>query len=65
MDNKRIRELRQIAAHLYVDMLDKLGTHKYGHVSAGREETIVFAELAKKINLDLAQWIIDDNKSGE
>lgn len=65
MSDKRVRELRQIAAHLYADMLDKMGTHKYGHVNAGKEETIVLAELAKKINLDLAQWIVDDKNGGE
>ena len=62
MTNERIRELKQIAAYLYCEMLDSMGTHKYGHVSAGIEETIVLSVLAAKIQVDLQQWIIDDLK---
>lgn len=61
MDIKRIRELRQIAAGLYGNLLDNMGTHEYGHVSAGVEETIVLAEIAKKINIDLADWTEKDH----
>lgn len=62
MTNERVRELKQIAAHLYCEMLDSMGTHKYGHVFAGKEETIVLSALATKIQVDLQQWIIDDLK---
>lgn len=63
--DKRIRELKQIAAHLYNEILDSMGTHIYGHVSAGKEETIVLSALATKIQVDLQQWIIDDLKERE
>lgn len=62
---KRVRELKQISAHLYADMLDKMGTPAFGRISAGQEETIVLAELARKINNDLANWVIDDNSKKE
>lgn len=61
MDIKRVRELRQIAAGLYANLLDNMGAHKYGHVSAGVEETIVLAEIAKKISIDLADWTEKDH----
>ena len=64
MTDKRVRELRQIAAHLYVDMLDKMTTYQFGYILE-EEETIVLAELAKKVNLDLAQWIVGDKNGGE
>lgn len=60
MTQKRIRELRQIAAHLYNDVLDNMGTHKHGHVSAGIEEVIVLSELVAKMQLDLHDWTIDE-----
>lgn len=60
--NKRIRELGQIAAKLYCEVLDSMGTHIYGHISAGKEETIVLSILATKIQTDLQQWIINDLK---
>lgn len=62
MTDLRVRELRQIAAKLYSDMLGDMGTHEYGHVSAGEEETVVLANIAQKIALDLARWVEDDNK---
>lgn len=61
MTKKRARELKVIAAHIYTDMLDIMGTHKHGHVKGGVEETIVLAELAKKIMLDVVDWSIEDN----
>lgn len=61
MHIKRIRELRQIAVDLYGNLLDNMGTHEYGHISAGIEETIVLAEIAKEINLDLADWTEKDH----
>ena len=61
MDIKRVRELRQISAGLYANLLDNMGTHEYGHVSAGVEETIVLAEIAKKIGIDLADWTEKDH----
>jgi hypothetical protein len=64
MSDKRVRELRQIAAHLYADMLDKMITYQFGYILE-EEETIVLAELAKKVNLDLAQWIVGDKNGGE
>lgn len=60
MTQKRVRELRQISAHLYNDVLDAMGTHKYGHVSAGIEEVIVLAELVEKMQRDLHDWTIDE-----
>lgn len=60
MTPERIRELKQISCLLYDDLLDKMGTHKYGHVFAGKEETIVLAEIAKKLQSDLSEWIIKD-----
>lgn len=60
MTQKRIRELKVISAHLYSDVLDKMGTHKYGHVSGGVEEVIVLAELVAKLQLDLHNWTIDE-----
>lgn len=65
VNDKRVRELKQIAAHLYNEVLDSMGTHKYGHVSAGIEETIVLSTLAAKIQVDLQHWIIDDLKERE
>lgn len=65
VNDKRIRELKQIAAHLYNEILDSMGTHIYGHISAGKEETIVLSTLATKIQADLQQWIIDDLKERE
>lgn len=65
MTDKRVRELRQIAAALYADLLDSLGTHKRGHVCAGVEETIVLAEIAKKVQLDLTEWVIADHIEDE
>lgn len=62
MTEKRIRELRQISARLYSDMLDKMGSHEYGHVFAGEEETIVLANISQKIVLDLTKWVEEDNK---
>lgn len=60
MTQKRVRELRQIAAHLYSDVLDKMSTDKYGRISAGVEEVIVLSELVKKMQLDLHNWTIDE-----
>lgn len=65
MTQKRIRELRQIAAHLYNDVLDNMGTHKHGHVSAGIEEVIVLSELVAKMQSDLHDWTIDELIKGE
>lgn len=62
MTDQRVRELRCIAAKLYSNMLDDMATHRYGHVSAGEEETVVLANIAQKIALDLARWVEDDNK---
>lgn len=62
MTDQRVRELRRIAAELYGNMLDNMGTHEYGHVRAGEEETVVLANIAQKIALDLARWVEDDNK---
>lgn len=63
MNEQRIRELRKIALKLFDNLLDNMGTHEFGHVSAGAEETIVLAEIAKKVNLTLADWVISDNTS--
>jgi hypothetical protein len=60
MTQKRIRELGQIAAHLYNDVLDNMGTHKYGHVSGGIEEVIVLSELVAIMQRDLHDWTIDE-----
>lgn len=67
MTQKRVRELKQIAAHLYCDVLDKMGTHKYDHVFAGVEQVIVLSELVAKIQKDLHDWTIDElmNKANE
>ena len=60
MTQKRIRELKQISAKLYVNVLELMGTHECGHISPGEEETIVLSELIKKMQLDLSNWIIQD-----
>lgn len=60
MNFYRRRELTQISAHLYSDIMDKLGNQEYGHVSAGNEETIVLSELIKSLILDLNDWIYED-----
>ena len=62
MTDQRIRELRRIAATLYGSMLDNMGTHVYGWVNGGEEETVVLANIAQKIALDLARWVEDDNR---
>ena len=61
MTKQRIRELRAIAAGLYVSALEAMSTGKYGHVKQGVEETIVLAELANKIVGDVAVWTIEDH----
>lgn len=61
MDLKRVKELRLIAAGLYDNLLDNMGTHQCGYISGGVEETIVLAELAKKINADIANWVEQDH----
>lgn len=61
MTDQRVRELRQIAAKLYSNMLDKMGTYEYGYVNAGEEETVVLANIAQKIALDLTKWVEIDN----
>lgn len=65
MTQKRIRELRQISAHLYNDVLDNMSTDKYGRVSAGIEEVIVLSELVAKMQLDLHDWTIDELIKGD
>lgn len=60
MTEERIKELKRIASRLYYDVLDNMGTHKYGHVSGGIEEVIVLAELVEKLRGDLHDWIIDE-----
>lgn len=65
MTQKRIRELKGIAARLYVTILDEMGTHKWGHVKGGVEETIVLAELSKKITLDMTNWLCEDLTKGD
>lgn len=60
--NKRIRELEQVAEELYDEVLDSMGTHVYGYVSAGKEEVIVLSALATKIQTNLQQWTIDELK---
>jgi hypothetical protein len=65
MTDKRIRELRQIGAIIYSDLLDNLGSHRRGYVQSGIEETIVLAEIAKKIQLYLTEWIIADYMENE
>lgn len=60
MTQKRVRELKQISAHLYNDVLDEMSTDKYGYVSAGIEEVIVLSELVKKMQLDLNDRTIDE-----
>ena len=65
MTQKRVRELRQIAAHLYNNVLDEMITNKYGHISGGIEEVIVLSELIKKMQLDLNDWTIDELIKGE
>ena len=65
MTQERLRELKQIAAHLYVTVLDEMGTHKWGHVKGGVEETIILAELSKKINLDMTNWLYQDLTEGD
>ena len=62
MTDLRVRELRNIAAELYGNMLDKMGTHECGYISAREEETVVLANIAQRIALDLARWVEDDNK---
>lgn len=65
MTKQRARELKGIAARIYTDVLDIMGGHKWGHVKGGAEETIVLAELAKKIMLDVVDWSIEDNLDEE
>ncbi len=60
MTPKRVRELKQISAKLYASVMDSMGTHEYGYVLPGEEETIVLAELIKKMQVDLSSWIILD-----
>ena len=65
MTQKRLRELKQIAARLYVTVLDEMGTDKWGYVKGGIEETIVLAELSKKITLDMTNWLCEDLTKGD
>ena len=65
MTQERLRELKQIAARLYVTVLDEMGTDKWGYVKGGIEETIVLAELSRKINLDMTNWLYKDLTEGD
>jgi hypothetical protein len=65
MTQKRVRELKQISAHLYNDVLDNMSADKYGHVSAGIEEVIVLSELVAKMQRDLHDWTIDELIKGD
>lgn len=65
MTKQRIRELRAIAAGLYVSALEAMSSGKYGHVKQGAEETIVMSELAHKIVADVAVWTIEDHTKEE
>lgn len=62
MTQKRARELRAIAAYLYSEMLDIMGSQD---IKAGVEETIVLAEIARKITADVAVWTVLDQKREE
>lgn len=61
MTKERTRELKSIAAGIYVDVLNIMGSHKRGHIKGGAEETIVLAELARTIMRDVVDWSIEDN----
>lgn len=65
MTKQRTRELRAIAAGLYMSALEAMSLGKYGHVEQGVEETIVMAELAHKIVADVAVWTIADHTKEE
>ena len=65
MTRQRLGELKRIAAHLYMTVLDEMGTHKWGYVKGGAEETIVLAELSKQINLDMTNWLCEDLTKGD
>lgn len=60
MTQKRARELEDIAAGLHIDALVTMDSGKFGHVE-GVEGTIVLAELARRIMLDVVSSSIADN----
>lgn len=62
MTKQRARELRSIAAYLYSEMLKVMGTQD---IAAGAEETVVLAEVARKIVADVTDWTIADHTEEE
>lgn len=60
MTKERARELRNTAACLYSKMRDIM---ELQDIAAGVEETIVLAEIARKITADVAiSMALDQNK---
>ena len=65
MTRERKKELKVIASHLYMTVLDEMRTHKWGYVENEIEKTVVLAELSRKVTTAMNNLLCENLTKGD
>lgn len=63
MTRERIKELKVIASHLYMTVLDEMRAHKY--VENEIEKTVVLGELSRKVTTVMNNLLYENLTKGD
>lgn len=65
MTRERIKELKGIASHLYMTVLDEMRAHKWGYVENEIERTVVLGELSRKVTTVMNNLLYENLTKGD